>query len=211
MARDITIQGTEAVRAELEKLRRKLQMGMATAVDRGAKAAAETVMRNTQPFGNSAAAQRKGKGAIRRDLLGMFRVVASGGRRVIEDVASARRWHDQHWTPGKPVSLAKKASITQAAFVQLLEQLHARVGAAKAGWADAVSRAGGRVPAWVADKSSGSARRSAGFGGVKWRVRGGAKHLSEGRVLGERGLRRALRSVDRVLRNQLLRELRRRP
>ena len=85
-----------------------------------------------------------------------------------------------------------------------------RVGKAKGGFTDEAGKLGNRVQKWVKRHSDeGDAKRSGRKMKVVWHFQNKTKHSASGNVMGERGIRRALKYQDKNLRRSLEGKLRR--
>ena len=66
----------------------------------------------------------------------------------------------------------------------------------------------GRFSAWVKRwKSAGSSRRKKSIFGAIWTFKAEPAHVASDRVMGERGIRKVMKTKDRVLRNVLRRKV----
>lgn len=214
----LKVEGLAKVRREIDRARKKLGLSAAEFSDEAAKVLRDTVARNAQPFGLGRKAQQKGERAVRRDLLKVFRLVPEGDRArrgVVSSTAEAKRIHrSRRGRAGRTIG-GSKEKIIPSVFEAYAQSVMARVGMAKGSVTGGDDRRlKGRLAQWVTRwKSKGDARRRRKLGGAQWTFRAEAAHVATPRVLGERGVRRAMRmherNLARVLKRKIERELRR--
>jgi|14_taG_2_1085336.scaffolds.fasta_scaffold00120_23 hypothetical protein len=211
---EIKVKGLQETRREIDALRRRLKISGGEFANLAAQVVRDTVTRNAQPFGNGKKSLEKGKNAIRKDLLKIFKIVpdsARGQRGVIVSAAEAKSWHkSRRGNRGRTVSGQQKR-IASSVFRAYMDSLFLRVGMAKGsvtGGND--SRLSGRFAKWVSRWSSaGSASRRSGLGGAVWKFEAEPSHVARNNVMGRKGIERVFRAKERNLRNRLRRDLKR--
>jgi hypothetical protein len=187
--------GSDKVRKSLRDLEKACGLSTSKALDIAAKVSVETSMRNVQPFGNNAKAKKQGDGAVRGDLLRIFKFVpdSATGRNVVKDLGRARALHLQHRRFG---SMAPRMFIPCRATVlkALIEEVQKRVGRAKSGYVPGARLTRfAKVPGWVPG-AEGDAKRQR-WPRSKWTISANPAHLRAKRVFGESGQRRVLRRL----------------
>tara|TARA_R100000951_G_scaffold43419_1_gene36537 strand:+ start:79 stop:753 length:675 start_codon:yes stop_codon:yes gene_type:complete len=210
----VKVQGLQKTEREIDLLRRQLKLSGGKFADLAAQVVRDTVTRNAQPFGSGKKSLEKGKNAVRKDLLRVFKIVpdsARGQRGVIVSAAEAKRWHkSRRGKRGRTISGEQKR-IASSVFRAYMDSLFLRVGMAKGsltGGND--SRLRGRFSKWVSRWSSaGRARRKRGVGGAVWKFEAEPSHVASDNVMGKKGVERVFRAKERNLRNRLRRDLRR--
>ena len=128
-------------------------------------------------------------------------------------MTAARVWHQQRRTRNGRARRGAKKKIIPSVFRMYVDEVQKRVGMAKGsvmGGGDA--RLQGRFAAWIKRwGGSGDAGRRTSIFGAIWTFRSEAKHAASDRVLGVRGVKRAMAWKDinlrRVLRARMKREL----
>lgn len=207
------VQGLAEIKRETEGLRRRLGLSAGEFADIAAKAVRDTVARNVQPFGMGKKALQKGTGAIRKDLRKVFEMVpeaARGRSGVITSMAAAERWHQSRRGSNGRTRRGKRRKIVASVYRMYAAKVIEQVGTAKGSVIGGEPpRLKGRFSPWVKRwKRKGSSRRKKSVFGAIWIFKAEPDHVASDRVLGERGVRRVMRSKDRVLRNVLKRRMR---
>jgi hypothetical protein len=194
----VRVEGLAATQRDIERLKRELGLSSAEFADLAAGVVRDTVVRNAQPFGNTKKAMEQGRGAIRKDLSKIFKIVpeaARGRRGVIASIAAAKRFHDSRRNSKGRTSRGQQAEIIPSIYRMYSDQVSERVGMAKgslAGGGD--SRFKGRVVGWVARwKGKGDALRTRSIFGAVWRFSAEPRHVASGSVMGARGVERVFR------------------
>lgn len=210
----VKVLGARELARETDKLRKKLGLSAGEFANRAAKAVRDTVVRNAEPFGLGEKAKSKGTGAIRKDLRNIFRVVpdsARGRQGVISSISEAASFHQsKRGSRGRTRASGNKRNILESIYRTYTLKVFKNVGMAKG------SVLGGNpseirhnFKPWIRRwKSAGSARRKKSIFGASWTFKAEPGHVASDRVMGERGIKRVMRSKDRVLRNVLKREMR---
>jgi len=208
----VKVQGARELARETEKFRKKLGLSAGEFANQAAKAVRDTVIRNVQPFGIGKKALNKGEGAVRKDLRNIFRVMpesARGGRGVISSVAEARRFHQSRRGSRGRTRKGREALILGSIYRIYQDEVLKLVGTAKGSvMGGDPTELKGRFSAWVKRwKSAGSSRRKKSIFGAIWTFKAEPAHVASDRVMGERGIKRVMRSKDRNLRNVLRRKV----
>ncbi len=208
----VKVQGARELARETEKFRKKLGLSAGEFANQAAKAVRDTVVRNVQPFGTGNKALAQGRGAVRKDLRNIFRVMpesARGSRGVITSVSEARRFHQSRRGARGRTKKGREAMILGSIYRMYQDQVLKLVGTAKGSVMGGDPGAlKGRFSAWVKRwKSAGSSSRKKSIFGAIWTFKAEPSHVASDRVMGERGIKRVMRSKDRVLRNVLKRKV----
>jgi len=206
---------------ELARLAKKVGATGSKFSDEAAKVALKTVIRNTQPFGGGGKAMKDGEGAIRSDMLRAFKILpnsararagaSGGGGGVITTMVAA----EQHLrrVSGSDRRVSKgvhRRPIVLNVWQALLVRKFASIGSAKGAWTDKGAVLGIRSQRWITrHKGKGRGSRKRVVGGAQWRFNADVEHVSLKRVLGDAGLRRALRHVEPNLRRHFNRLVKR--
>jgi hypothetical protein len=208
----VKVQGARELARETEKFRKKLGLSAGKFANHAAKAVRDTVIRNVQPFGIGNKALKKGEGAVRKDLRNIFRVMpesARGSRGVISSVSEARKFHQSRRGSRGRTRKGREAMILGSIYRMYQDEVLKLVGAAKGSvMGGDPTELKGRFSPWVKRwKSAGSSRRKKSIFGAIWTFKAEPAHIASDRVMGERGIKRVMRSKDRVLRNVLRRKV----
>ena len=213
MRLSVRARGLREIDRETQALKRKLGLSAGEFADLAAKNVRDTVARNVQPFGLGRKALEKGQGAIRKDLLKVFKLVpeaARGRSDVIASKTAAARWHQSRRGANGRTRRGERRKILASVFRMYAAEVGEKVGTAKGSVIGGDPGAlKGRFAKWVKRwKEKGSARRKKSVFGAVWFFRAEPKHVAKSRVLGERGVQRVMRAKDRNLRNVLKRKMR---
>ena len=208
----VKVQGTRELARETEKFRKKLGLSAGEFANQAAKAVRDTVVRNVQPFGTGNKALAQGRGAVRKDLRNIFRIMpdsARGSQGVISSVSEARRFHQSRRGSRGRTRKGREAMILGSVYRIYQEEVLKLVGTAKGSVMGGDPGAlKGRFSAWVKRwKSAGSSRRKKSIFGAIWTFKAEPAHVASDRVMGERGIRKVMKTKDRVLRNVLRRKV----
>ena len=210
----VKVQGARELARETAKLKKKLGLSAGEFANKAAKSVRDTVVRNAEPFGLGQKAISMGRGAIKKDLGNIFRVVPESARvrrGVITSIAEAQSFHQsKRGSRGRTRETLNKRNILNSIFKSYQRKVLKNVGMAKG------SVLGGNpseirhnFKSWIQRwKKTGSSRRKRSIFGAIWTFRAEPAHVASDRVMGERGVKRAMRAKDRSLRNLLRREMR---
>jgi hypothetical protein len=200
--------GDREVRQEVDRLRKRLGIKAGDFADMAASSVRHTVVRNTQPFGSGPKPLAAGRGQIAYDLTRVFDVVpdaARGQSGVITSLTAAESWHQSRRGKRGRTTLGKKKKIIHSVFRMYLQFVWKQVGMAKG------SVLGGEPPSlkgrfkqWIKrHKSGGSSSRRKSILGAVWTFKAEPEHVASNNVLGERGVKRAMKFKERALRTKL--------
>ena len=209
----IKVQGAHELARETDKLRKDLGLSTGEFTNHAAKAVRDTVVRNVQPFGTGKKALAQGSGAVRKDLRNIFKIMpdsARGAQGVISSVTEARSFHQSRRGTRGRTRPGRGAKIIGSVFRSYSDEVLKNVGSAKGSvMGGDPGPLKGRFASWVKRwKSAGSSRRKKSIMGASWTFKAEPAHVASDHVMGERGIRKVMKSKDRVLRNVLKRKMR---
>lgn len=209
----VKVQGARELARETAKLKKKLGLSAGEFANKAAKSVRDTVVRNAEPFGLGPKALNIGRGAIKKDLGNIFKVVpesARGRQGVISSISEAQSFHQsKRGSRGRTRETLNKRNILNSIFKSYQRKVLKNVGMAKG------SVLGGNpseikhnFKSWIQRwKKTGSSRRKKSIFGAIWTFKAEPAHVASDRVMGDRGIKRAMKSKDRALRNMLRREV----
>lgn len=205
--------GLREIDRETQALKRKLGLSAGEFADLAAKAVRNSVVKNTQPMGLAKKALEDGKSAIAYDLSKVFKVVpdaARGRRGVISSISEAKTWHNSRRGSRGRTRGGQKRKIIQSVYRMYLQILWKKVGTAKGSvlGGDPAALSGIKGP-WIRrHKKEGSSSRKKSIFGAIWEFAADPPHVASSNVLGERGVKRAMKWKERSLRTLLKRKMR---
>jgi len=200
--------GDREVRQEVDRLRKRLGLSTVKFADLAATATRDTVLRNAQPFGTGKKAEKAGRKQIAYDLSRVFKVVpdaARGRSGVITSLTAAESWHQSRRGSRGRTTRGQKKKIIQSVYRMYLQTVWKKVGMAKGSVLGGMpSRLGSIRAQWVKrHKSEGSSDRRKSILGAVWTFKAEPEHVASNNVLGERGVKRAMKFKERALRTKL--------
>lgn len=208
----LELKGLEQVQKEINQLGKRLDKSNKDIVDDMAKVARNAAIRNAQPFGYSAKAGKVGRSAVKKDLFNCFRVVSNHQKGAIANLSEAETHHkSQRNSKGRVSRSALKKPIIISVFQQYLTKTQKRVGRGKASLAAKNPRVPfSRLPGFIKQHSpEGSIKVRERFGKVVWEVKTNLRYMSDNRIFGEKGAKRATRIVQRNVRKMYQKQLER--
>jgi len=210
----VEVLGKRKAKEELRKLAKRAGLVNEKFVDYAAGVAQKTVVRNVQPFGLTGKARQQGEKAVWRSLHNAFKVVPNSynGNDLVTGISEVYQYHQAARNSRGRVGSkrANRPKVRYDIFQRYGQQVIAKVGQAKGGFAAGQDKLKVPLQKWIKDKKhKGNANRRKGLRGVSWKFDNNQGYVAKGYVMGERGLRRVIRVHERVLRRSLQGRLRR--